>query len=203
MRFSPCVLRCRESASCAAENLTGLGIFLPPSWRRPRWRTIVWSDRDWYELRLMTSCRCCPRRIRTAALLTLADGTNIQIWFMLSVYTCIIVTRACGHVPCLSIEWYRFCWLCRIAAVRGSSACIAHSWLPLTTVSVGMASECRLGTSLVRVAKDCFAWKTQTDLIQSGFTAGVIVNKCKTCEEKRTRSTVQNNCSKCFSVRLE
>lgn len=44
-----------------------------------------------------------------------------------------------------------------MAAVRGRSAC-THSWLPFTTGSVGVASEWRLGTSLVSVARDCFAW---------------------------------------------
>lgn len=49
-----------------------------------------------------------------------------------------------------------------------------------------MASECRLGTSLVRVAKDCFAWNTQTDLIQLGplLCPESAVNKCKMCENE-------------------
>ena len=51
-----------------------------------------------------------------------------------------------------------------MAAVRGRSACITHSWLlPLTTVSVGIAREWRLGTSLVRVASDCLALRRWTD----------------------------------------
>ena len=54
--------------------------------------------------------------------------------------------------------WYRVCWLCRMAAVSGRSACITHSWLPFTTGSVGMANEWRFGTSFVKVARDCFAW---------------------------------------------
>lgn len=43
--------------------------------------------------------------------------------------------------------------------MSGRSACITHSWLPFTTGSVGMASEWRFGTSLVKVARDCLAWE--------------------------------------------
>lgn len=64
----------------------------------------------------------------------------------------------CRSAECWGWEWYRVCWLCRMAAVSGRSACSTHSWLPFSTVSPGMAKEWRLGTSLVSVARDCLAW---------------------------------------------
>lgn len=60
-----------------------------------------------------------------------------------------------------------------MAAVSGRSACTTHSWLPLSTVSPGMASECRLGTSLVSVAKDCLAWRESGR--QDGGTLGPLL----------------------------
>ncbi len=79
--------------------------------------------------------------------------------------------RLCRPLPCLSAgcEWYRVCWLCLIAAVRGRSACITHSWLPFTTGSDGIAREWRFGTSLLRVARDCFAWGTKTTHTNTPF----------------------------------
>lgn len=93
----------------------------------------------------------------------------------------------CVHVglPCLSVGcpvWtYRVCWLCLMAAVRGRSACITHSsLLPLTTVSVGMAREWRLGTSLVSVASDCLAlarWKNRCNQLENKLTTSTILER--------------------------
>lgn len=71
--------------------------------------------------------------------------------------TKLVEVSPCRSAECAGWEWYRVCWLCRMAAVSGRSACSTHSWLPFSTVSPGMAKEWRLGTSLVSVARDCLA----------------------------------------------